>query len=509
MEVLFKNILTETGLFINVFRDVVSFNIILIIMAGTFLGIVVGCIPGLTATMSLALLIGITYNFGFDKAIALLMSLYVGAVYGGSIASIMVNIPGTPAAAATVLDGFPLAKKGEGGLAIGISTITSSFGTVIGILSLLIFTPLVYKIALLMGPWENFFLVIVGILLCGSLSFNEKPIKGWIAGFIGLLVATIGLDPIHNFPRFTFGCIPLLGGINVIPALIGIFGISEIIDVLKQEVIYSIPKKIGKILPKLSLLKKFTWNAIRSGIIGVFVGAVPGVGEGIAGYLAYDRAKSASHEPETFGKGNYQGVVASETANNACIGGALIPILTLGIPGSGGTAVLMAAMIVHGVRPGPLLRQEFPGFTFHIFILMLIAAVAMLILGLALARPLIALLKIRRDVLFPAIVPICVIGAYAGSLSYFDMRVMIIIGLIAFIFRWLNYPVAPLVIGIILGGMADVQFRRAMLISGGDLTIILNRPISLILIFFIVLTILYGTGIGVKIIRKIKRIKST
>jgi len=505
MVILFEQIAKEFALFSNVFRDVVSLHSILIVTFGTFLGIVVGCIPGLTATMTLALLIGITYNFGFANAIALLMGIYVGAIYGGCIASIMINIPGTPSAAATVFDGFPLAKKGEGGLAIGISTITSFFGMIIGILSLILFTPIVYQLALKIGAWEYFFLVIIGITLSGSLSFSEKPIKGWITGFLGLLIATVGLDPIHNLPRFTYGITPLLGGITIIPALIGVFGVTEIIDVLKHKVPYSIPKKIGRILPELSLLKKFTWNSLRSGIIGVFVGAIPGIGENVAAYLAYDRAKSASKEPETFGKGNYQGVVAAETANNACIGGALKPILTLGIPGSGGTALLMAAMIVHGVRPGPLMRQEFPGFTYNVFILLLFASVAMLILGLALTRPMVSLLKTRRDILMPIIVPLCVIGAYAGSLSYFDMRVMIIVGIVAFIFRWLDYPLAPFVIGIILGNMADVQFRRGMLISGGNLAYILNRPISLILILFLILTMIYSTGLGKLISNKIKK----
>jgi len=493
MEAFFEVLSSEFTLFTNIFSSVVSFNIFFMVVAGTFLGLVVGAIPGMTATMTLALLIGITYNFGFERAIALLIGIYVGAIYGGCIASIMINIPGTPSAAATVFDGFPLAKKGEGGLAIGVGTITSFYGMIIGIICLILFTPIVYQIALKIGAWEYFFLAIFGVAICGNLSSSEQPIKGWIAGFLGLFVSTIGLDPIYNYPRFTFGNSQLLGGIFIIPALIGVFGISEI------------PKKIGPIIPKLKTLKKYVTNGIRSGLVGVFIGAVPGVGEATASFIAYDMAKRASKEPETFGKGNYQGVVAAETANNACIGGALIPILTLGIPGSVGTALLMAAMIVHGVRPGPMLRTEFPGFTYHVFILMLIASVAMLVLGLLLARPLIALLKIRRDILMPIIVPLCVIGAYAANLRYFDMRVMIVIGILAYIFRWLEYPLPPLVLGLILGDMADVQFRRAMLISGGDPTRVFSRPISVALIIIIILMLFFSTGIGGRISRRISK----
>jgi putative tricarboxylic transport membrane protein len=505
MEAFFEVLSSEFTLFTNIFSSVVSFNIFFMVVAGTFLGLVVGAIPGMTATMTLALLIGITYNFGFERAIALLIGIYVGAIYGGCIASIMINIPGTPSAAATVFDGFPLAKKGEGGLAIGVGTITSFYGMIIGIICLILFTPIVYQIALKIGAWEYFFLAIFGVAICGNLSSSEQPIKGWIAGFLGLFVSTIGLDPIYNYPRFTFGNSQLLGGIFIIPALIGVFGISEIVNVLKEKVPYSIPKKIGPIIPKLKTLKKYVTNGIRSGLVGVFIGAVPGVGEATASFIAYDMAKRASKEPETFGKGNYQGVVAAETANNACIGGALIPILTLGIPGSVGTALLMAAMIVHGVRPGPMLRTEFPGFTYHVFILMLIASVAMLVLGLLLARPLIALLKIRRDILMPIIVPLCVIGAYAANLRYFDMRVMIVIGILAYIFRWLEYPLPPLVLGLILGDMADVQFRRAMLISGGDPTRVFSRPISVALIIIIILMLFFSTGIGGRISRRISK----
>ncbi len=505
MEALFEVFTSEFALFVNVFSDVVSFNILFMVVAGTFLGLVVGAIPGMTATMTLALLIGITYNFGFERAIAMLIGIYVGAIYGGCIASIMINIPGTPSAAATVFDGFPLAKKGEGGLAIGVGTITSFFGMMIGIISLILLTPIVYQLALAVGAWEYFFLAIFGVTICGNLSNSEQPLKGWIAGFLGLFVSTIGLDPIYNFPRFTFGNSQLMGGIFIIPALIGVFGISEIINVLKEKVPYSIPKKIGPIIPKLSTLKKYTGNGLRSGLIGVFIGAIPGVGESTASFVAYDMAKRASSEPQSFGKGNYQGVVAAETANNACIGGALIPILTLGIPGSVGTALLMAAMIVHGVRPGPMLRAEFPGFTYHVFILMLIASVAMLVLGLVLARALISMLKIRRDILMPIIVPLCVIGAYAANLRYFDMRVMIIIGILAYVFRWLEYPLPPLVLGLILGNMADVQFRRAMLLSGGDITVILQRPISLFLVIIIFLMLLFSSGLGSRITEQIKK----
>ncbi|MGI6037844.1 MAG: tripartite tricarboxylate transporter permease [Limnochordia bacterium] len=491
--------LSELAVLGQVALEILSPVSLMMVLSGTFLGIIVGAIPGMTATMTLALLIGLTYGLGFYRAIAMMMGLYTGAIYGGCIASIMVNIPGTPSAATTTLDGFPLAKKGEGGQAIGMATIASFFGMLVGIFALVVLTPLIYQVALKIGAWEQFLLAIFGVTICGNLGNADQPLKGWIAGFLGLIVASVGLDPIYAIPRFTFGNIQLMGGISIIAALIGMFGISEILDVLKEKVPYQIPQKVGRIVPPLSMLPKFIPNAIRSGIIGVIIGIIPGVGENTAAWIAYDMAKRSDPHPETFGTGNYHGVVSAETANNACIGGALIPILTLAIPGSVGTALLMAAMIVHGVRPGPMLRFEFPGFTYHVGLLLTIASVCMLILGLLMARPLIHLLKIKREILLPLIIPLCTIGAYASNMRHFDIKVMLFLGFVATILRWMNYPMAPLVLGLILGPMADNQFRRAMLISRGNFFAVFQRPISVGLMICIALMLLSGTGVLDKI----------
>ena len=497
------------GLYSLGFPLVFQPQVLLTLLVSTAIGVVFGVIPGLSATIGVAIFTPLTFAMSPHTAFAVLLGIYCGSIYGGSISAILINIPGTPAAVMTRLDGYPMAQRGEAGRAIGLVTTSSFIGGILSVFLLAFFAPIIANFALRLSAQEYFAVCLFGVLVIAYIS-SKSILKGIMSGLVGLLLATVGMDPIHGTVRFTFGKPALIGGIEMIPVMVGIFGISQVLKMAEEKEskdnIKDVKvKKLDKVVPSFKELFKSLPTLIRGSIIGVFIGAVPGVGESTASFIAYDMAKRASKEPETFGKGNYQGVVAAETANNACIGGALIPILTLGIPGSVGTALIMAAMQVHGVRPGPLLRQEFPGFTYHVFILMLFASIAMLVFGLLLARPLISLLKIRRDILMPIIVPLCVIGAYSANLRYFDMKVMIVIGILAFIFRWLEYPLAPLVLGIILGNMADVQFRRAMLLSRGNLAAILDRPISLVLVVVIILSLVFTTGIGGKIVNKFKK----
>ena len=472
--------------------DLLTFQKILFIFLGSFLGLVVGAIPGLTATMTLALLINMTYGMELYIAIAFLLGVYVSAVMGGCMSAIMINIPGTPSSAATALDGFVLAKRGEGGLAIGTGVITSFFGMMVSILCLILFTPFVYRIALKFGQWEYFLLAVFGIMICGNLSTGKDPLKGWIVGFIGFFTAMIGLDQIYAFPRFTFGSLQLKGGISLIPALIGVFGISEVLCVLKDRTPYQITGTVGKIIPKLSLLKPLIVTGIRSGLIGVVIGAIPGAGEDIGAWVSYDMAKRRSKHPELFGKGSLEGVAAAETANNSVIGGAMIPLLTLAVPGSPPAAMFLAAVWLHGVRPGPMLAIEQPHFLFTIAISLFFASIAMLILGLSLAKPMVAILKIKREILMPVIVSLTVIGAYAGGVRIFDIYVMFFFGILGYVLRELDYPMAPLVLGIILGPMADVSFRRALTRTQGDYLSLLTRPIGIILLIAILFMIYSG-----------------
>ena len=487
-----EHLSAQFGHFIFAIVEILTLEKVIFIFFGALMGLVVGAIPGLTATMTLALLINITYGMELYIAIAFLLSVYCGAVMGGCNSAIMINIPGTPSAAATALDGFVLAKQGEGGHAIAVGVITSFFGMMVSILCLLLFTPFVYRIALRFGQWEYFLLAVFGIMICGNLSTGKDPLKGWIVGFVGFFTAMIGLEQIYAYPRFTFGSLQLKGGISLIPALIGVFGISEVLCVLKDRTPYQIVGSVGKVLPRFSLIRSLLRTSFRSGLIGVLIGAIPGAGEDIGAWVAYDAAKRRSKKSELFGKGSFEGLAAAETANNAVIGGAMIPLLTLAVPGSPPAAMFLAAIWLHGVRPGPMLAIESPSFLYSIAITLFFASVAMLILGLLLVKPMVTVLKVKREILMPIIVALTVIGAYAGGVRTFDIYIMFFFGLIGFALRELDYPMAPLVLGIILGPMADVSFRRALIRTQGDYLSLFTRPIGVVLIVAILLMIWSG-----------------
>jgi len=479
---MFDSFLQQVNLFFHAFAAQLYLTNILIIAFATLMGIIIGAIPGLTATMALALLINLSYGMQFDLAISFLLGVYVGAIMGGCYSAIMINIPGTPAAAATALDGFPLAKRGEGGLAIGTGVIASFVGMLISIACLIFITPFIYKIALKFGQWEYFLLAVFGVMICGNLSTGKDPVKGWVVGFLGFFTAMIGLDKVYAYPRFTLGLLQLKGGISLIPALIGVFGISEILIVLEEEIPYKILGKITKIIPSWKTIYSLIPTAIRSGIIGVGIGAVPGAGEDVAAWVAYDVGKRSSKQGEKFGTGCLEGVAAAETANNACIGGAMIPLLTLAIPGSPPAAMFLAAIWLHGVQPGPMLPIEHPGFLYEVAISLLIATFFMLILGLIIAKPIASILKIRREILMPIVLPLTVIGAYAGGVRIFDIKVTFFFGILGYILRKLDYPMAPLVLGIILGPLADISFRQALMQSRGSLIPLLGRPVGIVLL---------------------------
>jgi putative tricarboxylic transport membrane protein len=467
---------------------------LLYVAASTFIGIVIGMLPGLTATMGVALLTGLTFGFPPKQAIVILICVYVGAIYGGSRSAILLNIPGTPANAATCLDGFPLAQKGEAGPAIGLATTSSFLGTVFGLLCLAFFTPLLGKIALEFQSWEFFWLAIFGIIVCGNLTAPTDPLKGWIAGFLGLLVSLVGQEGITGYSRFSFGFDQMRGGFALIPVLVGVYGIAEVLAVMRETVVPRVVMQIQKVLPRWQDLWQYRRTMLRSGVIGVIIGAIPGVGEDVAAWVSYDFAKRASKRPEEFGKGSREGLIAAETGNNACIGGAVIPVLSLAVPGSAPAAVLLAAMWLHGVRPGPLLMLEFPNYIWEVTAMFILASLAMLILGLSLVRTLVKILMVPRPILMPIVFVLCVIGSFAISVRIFDIWVMLAFGLLGYPMRKYNYPAAPLVLGVILGDMADVNLRRALIRTAGDVTPFFTRPISLILLAITIFTIVARTA---------------
>lgn len=475
------------------------------ILWATQLGIIIGMLPGLTATMGVALLTTLTFNMEPDSAILVLLCLYIGAVYGGSRSAILLNIPGTPANAATSVDGFPLARKGLAGKAIGLATTASFLGSAVGLLVLALFTPLLGDFALKFKSFEFFWLAVFGVVICGNLTSPVSPIKGWIAGFLGLFISTIGGESMHAFNRFSFGSVELSGGIHLIPAMVGAFGFAEILAVMTQKDSNVVHSKIDRVIPRIKDLLKYWKTIIRSGIVGTFIGAVPGVGEDIAAWTSYDLAKRSSKHPEEFGKGSMEGLIASETGNSAAVSGSMIPVLALAIPGSTSAAILLAAMIIHGVQPGPLLMIENPGFIYQVVAMVFLGMTAMMILGVSMVRPLVKVLTIPRENLMPVVFVLCVIGSFAIQARLFDIGVMVVFGIIGYLMKEMDYPIAPLVLGIILGVILDKNFIRALVLSEGDITQFVESPISITIALITFYSLIGRTKIVLLIKRKINQ----
>ncbi len=479
---------------LEAFVDFLAPTMLFHVAWATLLGIFVGALPGLTATMGVALLTTLTYSLDRDAAILVLVCMYAGAIYGGSRSAILLNIPGTPASAASTLDGFPLARAGKAGLALGVATMGSTLGTLVGIVLLIVLAPLLAEAALGFGSFEYFWLALFGIVISGQLTQAGSPVKGYLAGVIGLSVAMIGSDGIHSHIRFNFGIPEMNGGIGLIPAMVGAFGFAEILFTMTRpagEVINKKPERV-----RFRELLASAWShrrtIVRSGAIGTGIGIIPGVGEDIGAWGSYAAAKRTSRERHLFGKGSLEGLTAAETGNSAVVPGSLIPTLTLGIPGSAAAAVLIAALYIHGVRPGPMIMFDEPDFIYRVAVMLVFATVAILVFGLALTPTFIQVLRVPRGWLMPVVFVMCVIGPYALTQRIFDVWVMLAFGLIGYVLRRLDYPLAPLVLGIILGDLLDKSLRRGLTLSNGSLEPFLTRPISATFAGLILLTILFS-----------------
>ncbi|MGP1396280.1 MAG: tripartite tricarboxylate transporter permease [Inquilinaceae bacterium] len=464
------------------------------VLWATLLGIIVGGLPGLTATMGVALLTTLTYTLPRETAILVLICMYVGAIYGGSRSAILLNIPGTPASAATALDGYPLARQGRAAYAMGLATAGSAMGTLVGIVMLVALAPLLAEAALRFGSFEYFWLAVFGIVISGQLTGGTAPLKGYIAGILGLMVATIGSEGIHAHVRFSFGIDALNGGIGLIPAMVGAFGFAEVLTVMFNPAARLTRNTAveRRSLPRLRDLWLYKVTIGRSGIIGTLVGIIPGVGEDIGAWASYAAARRASGEKSQYGKGSLEGLIAAETGNSAVVPGALIPALTLAVPGSAPAAVLIAALFIHGVRPGPMIMIEQPDFIYAVAVMLLFATLAIVILGLSLSRVFELVLRIPRAYLMPIVFALCVIGPYALTQRLFDVWVMVFFGLVGFLLRRLDYPMAPLVLGIILGDLLDKNLRRGLTLSDGDITPFVTRPLSVVFILLIAVTVAMG-----------------
>jgi putative tricarboxylic transport membrane protein len=478
-------------------------------LGATLVGILVGVLPGLSATLAIALLTTLTIKMAPAEAILILICAYVGAIYGGSRTAILLNIPGTAANAAACLDGYQLALKGQAGRAMGIATCGSVAGSLFGIVCLALLTPTLGEVALSFGAYEFFWLALFGVMMSGTIAGSD-PVKGWLMGFAGLFATMIGQEGIHAHDRFTFGWSELSGGISLIPALIGAFGFAEILTVLSEPAKKAIVNSVDSVLPRIRDVVRYWRTILRSGTIGVSIGILPGVGEDMAAWSSYAAAKRASPDKGEFGKGSVEGLMAAETGDNASIPGGIIPALALAIPGSAPSAVLMAAMIIHGVQPGPMLMVNQPQFVYDVVAMTLLATLAMLFFGLFLVRPLVAIIRIPRAVIMPVIMVLCTVGAFAIASRLFDVYIMLAIGVLGFLLRRQNYPIPPFVLGLVLGDILDKSLRRGLTISDGDITPFFTRPICALLAAVTILTMLmYVPAVNSRVRALFARIRGT
>lgn len=453
---------------------------------GVTAGILVGAMPGLTATLAISLLLPFTFSMKPVPALIMLLGIYCGGMYGGAITAILVRAPGTPGAAATVFDGYPLTRKGQGGKAVGVATIASALGGLISATIMIILSPQISRAALRFGPPEFFALAIFGLSVIFSVS-GKSVLKGTIAGIIGLLFATVGLDYIVPRPRFTFGSVNLLMGTPLLPVVIGLFAVAEVFRMIelgagRLAVQTTEGMKIGRVIPSWSEMKGL-WKTIgKSGLIGTFIGALPGAGANIAAFVAYGEAKRSSKNPEAFGTGTLEGVAAPEAANNAVTGGALIPLLTLGIPGDAVTAVLLGALLIQGFQPGPLFFRTSLDVIYPIFAGLILANLVMLVVGLGACRVAAKIATMQRSILLPVIAVFSIIGAFATQSCYFQMRMALVFGVIGYLMERYKFPVAPVALAVILGPLAETSFRQSLIMSRGNPWVFFTRPISLILL---------------------------
>ncbi len=467
------------------FKTLLTLSNLGIILFGTTLGIIFGSIPGLTASMAVALCLPISFGMDPMSGFALLVSLYIGGVSGGLIAAVMLNIPGTPSSIATTFDGYPLAMKGQAGKALGVGIFFSFIGTLFGVAVLVFVAPPLADVAVQFGSYEYFALAILTLTLISGLS-GKSLAKGIAAGGYGMLLAMVGLAPIDGVPRFTYGVYNLDAGFALLPALVGLYAISEIMKSSESRSITARAQTKSAAIRgfgfSLTEAKSQIFNALRSAVIGTGVGILPGIGGGTANIIAYTAAKKGSKYPEKFGTGIIDGIVASETSNNGSIGGALVILLTLGIPGDGVTAMLLGGFTIHGMAPGPLLFTNNPEFVYTIFAALILSSIAMLLLEYFGIRIFVRLLAIPKYYILPLVLVLCLVGSYTINSRMFDVWTLLLFGFSGYFLEKLGFPLPPIILGFILGPMAETNLRRGLQMSKGDYLPFLTSPISGVLL---------------------------
>ena len=472
------------------FTDV---RFILFCFIGAVAGLFVGAIPGLSVSMATALLVSITYTWDTHDALGTIMGVYVVGVFSGALSAILINIPGAPSSVVTTLDGYPMAKRGEAFKALKYATVYSFIGSIFGLVVMAVLAKPITSIALKFQPMDYFLLALFGLATVGGLT-SKSFSKGLVSALLGIFLALIGLDSVVGTPRLTFGIQNLKAGIATVPALIGLFGLSEVLTVVGGGIVDGEVSGIQKEVVKLKDMMKEFWRSMYYCVIGTFVGALPGAGGPVAAFLAYGEAKRIVKNPShPFGEGAVEGIVASESANNACIGGALIPMLTLAIPGDAVTAIILSVFYIHGLQPGPTFLKTSASSFYAIIAGGLISCVFLLVLGLLVAPRISRVINVPKRILLPVVTVLCVIGAYACNKRLFDVGMMFFFGVLGLVLRRRGFSVAPVTLGLVLGGMMDSNFRRAVSLSStapSPLMALFGRPITAVLLACTVFTLI-------------------
>lgn len=461
----------------------------LLIALGVVAGIIGGATPGISPSMAVALLLPFTYSMTPSMALVLLMAIYIGANYGGSITAVSINTPGTPSAAVTAFDGYPLAKNGRAGEAMGISLWASVFGGIIGTIILVLFSVPLAKVTLKFWPSEYFALCVLGLTTVATLGGKQWQ-RALAAVLFGLLLNTIGMDPVLGVKRFTFGMNRLYDGFSLVPVLIGLFALGEVFSNLEEyNAEQQAFQKITYKFPPMKYYWKLKYSILRSGILGTLIGIFPGAGGTIASFLCYDMEKRASKHPEEFGKGAPEGVVAAEAANSASVGGAMVPLLTLGIPGSSTAAVLIGALMIHDLSPGPELFTKSPDVVYSLFASMFVANAFMLVIGTVGSKIWVHVTDIKKSILIPMIFAFSIIGSYSAKNSFFDVGVCIAFGVIGWLMKKYHYPTAPVVLGVVLGRLMELNYSQAIMVGG--YASFYTRPLTVILLIISVAAVVF------------------
>ncbi len=464
---------------------------LLVVMLGVIVGTVIGALPGIGPVAGLSILIPLAFGMNPISAMILMCGVYYGCMYGGTITSVLMNVPGESSSIMTCLDGYEMAQQGRAGPALTIAAIASFIAGTFSVVMLTVLAPPIAEAALRFGPPEYFALMLLGLSAISGLTGKSRA-KGYAMGFIGLALAMIGLDPIGGAPRYSYGNLELLDGIGFLPVAVGMFGLGAVLGMIDQLVDIKVMKTtLRDMLITKQDIKDSAMPIIRGRVIGCLVGVLPGAGAAIATFLAYAAEKRISKTPELFGTGMIAGVASPEAANNASTGGAMIPLLTLGIPGSGTTAVMLGVLTLFNLQPGPLLFSKNPEFVWGLIASMYIGNVMLLVLNIAFVPAFVAVLRVPYRVLLPLIAIFCVVGVYSVNYSVFDLWIMLVFGVIGYLTNKMYYPQAPLVLALVLGGQLEVSLRQSLKMSEGDISTFFTRPISGVIMAIVVIIILW------------------